>query len=496
VLQAKPLSQFTLRLLGDRQLVRLAARGHMTAFDAIFRRYHQELFRSCRGILGDPDEAQDAVQNTMAAALQALPEERREIALRPWLHRIAHNEAVSIMRRRVVVADPASEAEPAGPGADSQAEARARLRQLVADLGGLPDRQRAALVMREASGLDYAEIGDSLDLSETRARQTVYEARVALRELAGGREMDCDEVRRALSERDGRVLRGRRLRAHLRACEGCRDFREGIKRRRSDLESLSPAFPTAAASGLLASILVKAKGAGTGAATASATAAGVAGVGGGGVGATIAASIAVKGAALVAAGAFGAAAAGATGVVDTPWTPDPTRSGAAAETTSSGAEGLGGQASPTTADLDRPPGVGPDRSDTGDGAATPQAAPPDGGDVDRAQPAGAGGGQSAPADGAPADGAQPEDAGGHGGSPPQAGGPHGAPAHPSPPEDPGGHGGAPPQAGGPQGAPAHPSPPEDSGGHSGSPPQPGGPQGESAQPGVSPHPQAPRSAHG
>ncbi len=305
VLQAKPLSQFTLRLLGDRQLVRLAAGGQMTAFEAIFRRYHQELFRSCRGILGDPDEAQDAVQNTMAAALRALPEERREIALRPWLHRIAHNEAVSIMRRRVVVADPASEAEPAGPGADSQAEARARLRQLVADLGGLPDRQRAALVMREASGLDYAEIGNSLDLSETRARQTVYEARVALRELEGGREMECDEVRRALSERDGRVLRGRRLRAHLRACEGCRDFREGIERRRQDLESLCPPLPTAAASGLLASILVKAEGAGTGAATASATAAGVAGVGGGGVGATIAASIAVKGAALVAAGAFG-----------------------------------------------------------------------------------------------------------------------------------------------------------------------------------------------
>jgi predicted RNA polymerase sigma factor len=133
----------------------------------------------------------------------------------------------------VVVADPAAEAEPAGPGADSQAEARARLRQLVADLGGLPDRQRAALVMREVSGLGYTEIGNSLGLSETRARQTVNEARVSLRELEGGREMECDEVRPALSERDRRVLRGRRLRAHLQACEGCRDFREGIERRRA-----------------------------------------------------------------------------------------------------------------------------------------------------------------------------------------------------------------------------------------------------------------------
>ena len=46
----------------------------------------------------DPDDAQDALQATMAAALRALPGERREIKLRPWLFRVAHNEAISIAR--------------------------------------------------------------------------------------------------------------------------------------------------------------------------------------------------------------------------------------------------------------------------------------------------------------------------------------------------------------------------------------------------------------
>ena len=194
-----------LRLLGDERLAGLARRGDQRAFETIFRRYHQELYRFCRAILADPDEAQDALQSTMEAALRALPDEERRIALRPWLYRVAHNEAISILRRRPAVVDPALP-EPPEPAADSRAEPRERLRQLVADLGSLPDRQRVALVMRELSGLGYPEIAQALAASEAAARQVVYEARLALHEVAQGREMKCDEVRRALSERDGRIL--------------------------------------------------------------------------------------------------------------------------------------------------------------------------------------------------------------------------------------------------------------------------------------------------
>lgn len=238
--------QAPLRLLGDERLVGLARRGDQRAFETIFQRYHQELYRFCRAILADPHEAQDALQSTMEAALRTLPDEERRIALRPWLYRVAHNESISILRRRRPLVDPALP-EPPEPTADSQAEPRERLRQLVADLGALPDRQRAALVMRELSGLGYPEIAQALDASEAAARQVVYEARLALREVAQGREMECDEVRLALSERDGRILRGRRLRAHLRACETCRDFRAGISQRRSELHG---AVSAAAGGGL------------------------------------------------------------------------------------------------------------------------------------------------------------------------------------------------------------------------------------------------------
>ena len=102
---AAPLSHGHLRvpglhLLGDDRLARRAAAGDRQAFAVLYQRHHQSLFRYCRAILGDAEDAADALQNTMAAALRALPGERREIRLKPWLYRIAHNESISLLRRR------------------------------------------------------------------------------------------------------------------------------------------------------------------------------------------------------------------------------------------------------------------------------------------------------------------------------------------------------------------------------------------------------------
>ena len=297
------------RLLSERRLARLAAAGDAAAFEVIFKRYHQELYRYCRAILSDSGGAEDALQSTMVAALRALPGERREISLRPWLYRVAHNEAMSILRQRAPA--PADEERiGSAPSAAVDARERERLRELVADLEDLPDRQRGALVMRELSGLSYAQIATALSCSEAAARQTVYEAREAMRERGRGRELDCVSVREAISARDGRILRGRAVRAHLRDCESCDGFRAAIFQRRSDLQALAPPLPALAASGLLASVLGGAKAGGGAAAGAAATGSsamgGIAGAGG--------LSAAVKGNALLAALIVGAGAAGVAGV--------------------------------------------------------------------------------------------------------------------------------------------------------------------------------------
>src|SRR4029079_17801735 len=87
-------------LLSDERLATLGSAGSAPAFAAIFARHHQALYGYCHSIVGNGHDAEDALQNTMVKALRKLPGETRQIALRPWLYRVAHNESISLIRRR------------------------------------------------------------------------------------------------------------------------------------------------------------------------------------------------------------------------------------------------------------------------------------------------------------------------------------------------------------------------------------------------------------
>jgi RNA polymerase sigma factor (sigma-70 family) len=288
----------------DGGLARRATRGDRRAFDAIFRRHHRDLYRYCRAILGNGQEAEDALQSTMLKALRALPGERRAIALRPWLFRVAHNEAIALLRARRAPVELDPEHADLHAGVTDRAETRERLRLLVADLRDLPERQRSALVMRELNGLAFAEIASTFEITESAAKQTVYEARTSLHRMAEGREMDCEPVRQAISAADRRRLRSRRIRAHLRGCSSCRAFESSIAERRADLAVLAPpiALPAAVAA-IKASLGSGATGA----------AAGGAATGGGAIGAAAAAKSAAT---VLAAIAIAGGAAQVSGLAD------------------------------------------------------------------------------------------------------------------------------------------------------------------------------------
>jgi RNA polymerase sigma factor (sigma-70 family) len=238
------------RLLSDDRLARCASRGDRQAIAAIFERYQQELYRFCLGLLGEPQDAQDAVQNTVVKVLRALPGEERRIALRPWLFRIAHNEAIELRRRENATELLDDHPVEARSSLAEQAEAREHLGWLLKDLGDLPERQRAVLVMRELSGLDFVEIGSALGTSGAVVRQSLYEARRSLQRMDLGRNLKCEVVTRALSDADGRVTRRKDIQAHLRACCDCRQFGDGIQARRKAAAAISP-MPAAVTAGLL-----------------------------------------------------------------------------------------------------------------------------------------------------------------------------------------------------------------------------------------------------
>ena len=297
------------RLLSDTGLAHRAAGGSQRAFEAIFERYHPDLYRYCAAILGNAEDAHDAVQNTMFKVLRALPGEKREIKLKPWLYRIAHNEAIDLLRARRSTEPIDGESLVGRGGPATEVEARERLRLLVADIAELPARQRGALVMREMSGLSYEQIGEALATSPAVARQTLYEARLSLGQMSEGREMRCREVMRAVSDDDGRLLRRRDIRAHLRSCASCRSFQAEISNRRRELAALAP-LPAAAAAGILQGLLGGTAGGSSGAA-------GGAGAVGAGAAKALAGTAAIKSAAAICAvAAIGVVAADKGGVID------------------------------------------------------------------------------------------------------------------------------------------------------------------------------------
>ncbi len=252
-------------VLPDERLAWQVARGSERAFAALYHRYHQQLFRYCRSMLRDEADAQDALQSTFAAAFAALRQARRDAPLRPWLFRIAHNEAINIMRRRRPHSELVDGLACGGAAVEEQAEQHERLARLVADLRQLPQRQRAALIMRELSGLSHEEIAVALECSVGSAKQTIYEARRALAEYEEGRMTSCDEICHTISNADRRALRGRKVRAHLRGCAACSAFAAAIPTRSADLHALAPVMPPAATAMVLGRLLAEGASHGSGA---------------------------------------------------------------------------------------------------------------------------------------------------------------------------------------------------------------------------------------
>jgi RNA polymerase sigma factor (sigma-70 family) len=169
-----------LRLQSDDRLARLAADGSDSAFELLVRRHRPALQRASARILSGP-AAEDAVQQALLSAHQALRRNGAPERFEPWLHRIAVNAALKELRRSP--ADlPLDEERTNGVEQPPESqERRETLQQTIEAISGLPARQRRALVLRELEGRSHDEIARSLGLSQGAVRQLIHRARSSVR---------------------------------------------------------------------------------------------------------------------------------------------------------------------------------------------------------------------------------------------------------------------------------------------------------------------------
>jgi RNA polymerase sigma factor (sigma-70 family) len=255
-------SRAVLRLASDKRLVALVRAGEPVAFEVLYDRHARKLLSFCRHMLASQHDGEDALQRTFASAYRALLVDERDIELRPWLFAIARNECLSIMRQRRPTGE-LDDVAPATEGLSSRVEGREDLRNVLADLRELPERQRAALLLSELGGFTHAQIAEAIGARPEQIKAYVYQARSNLIAERDARERSCVEVRAQLASTRGAALLQRELRRHLRRCQGCREYSAALTRQRRTLAMVLPVTPSLALrSAVLRGALGSAHGAG------------------------------------------------------------------------------------------------------------------------------------------------------------------------------------------------------------------------------------------
>jgi RNA polymerase sigma-70 factor, ECF subfamily len=210
-------------------LLALAVAGDDSAFAALVTPYRRPVFRHCYRMLGSGLDAEDAMQDALERAWRRLASYDGSGSFGGWLHRIATNVCLDILRTRRARAGPAGLGPPAVPGSvmappdpeqawvepvsDSDLASAgdpelAVLRReeislaFVAALQRLAPRQRAALLLHDVLGFSHAETADVLAVSTSAVNSLLSRARQTVRTAQGPPAPDMSDPRiRRLLER-------------------------------------------------------------------------------------------------------------------------------------------------------------------------------------------------------------------------------------------------------------------------------------------------------
>ena len=179
----------------DRDLVERWRGGDSRAFEALVRRHERRIFGLLIRMLGDPEEAADATQDTFLNLHRHGHRFRSESRFSTFLYRVAVNAALnrrrSLGRRRahmdrLAIRQAVGEAMPQQPRDPEAAAAGGELQvRLQCEIDQLAASLRAPLVLYDIQGLPYGEIAEILGVAEGTVKSRIHRARKALRERLG-----------------------------------------------------------------------------------------------------------------------------------------------------------------------------------------------------------------------------------------------------------------------------------------------------------------------
>ncbi len=169
-------------------LLARAAAGNDRAFAELYEAHRVRLYRLAYGVLLDPSEAREAVQEAFLQLHRAAPTWEPRAAVATWLYRVVLNHCLSLRQRLLRAARPAP---PRARPVASSPEGAASLRQAVAiverSLASLPIRQRAVAAFFLEAELPPADIAPLVDMTPNATRVALHRALTRVRaDLARG----------------------------------------------------------------------------------------------------------------------------------------------------------------------------------------------------------------------------------------------------------------------------------------------------------------------
>ncbi len=180
----------------DSHLVHQAKAGDFDAFEKLVVQYERRVYTLALRILGNREEAEEAVQEAFLSALKNLKGFREEASFHTWLVRIATNHALKILRKRkglsTVSMDAPSDEEPDLPRpqyiADwsetpfEAADRKETERILEQALEELDEPYRLVFLLRDVEGLSTEETAQALGIGISNTKVRLLRARLMLRE--------------------------------------------------------------------------------------------------------------------------------------------------------------------------------------------------------------------------------------------------------------------------------------------------------------------------
>jgi RNA polymerase sigma-70 factor (ECF subfamily) len=176
----------------DQRLIGSAVAGDRSAVDTLLRRHYDRIWGLCRRLAGNDADAQDATQEALIAIARGLHRFDGRATFTTWSYRVATNACLDELRRRarrpipsatdeLVLVDPT-------PLPDQITE---RL-DIDAALAQVPEEFRVAVILRDLCDLEYADIGEVLNLPPGTVRSRIARGRAHLARHLGNPQPSTD----------------------------------------------------------------------------------------------------------------------------------------------------------------------------------------------------------------------------------------------------------------------------------------------------------------